>query len=57
VPISVEQVDVPGNPRLNRNSCRCADQGNVVFPSMMVPLLIVEQKYARLIDQTLIGDG
>jgi ATP-dependent Lon protease len=28
-------------------------KGNVVFPSMMVPLLIVEQKYARLIDQTL----
>ncbi len=28
-------------------------KGTVVFPAMVVPLLVTEQKYARLIDQTL----
>jgi len=30
-------------------------KGMVVFPYLIVPLIVTEQKYARLIDETLMG--
>jgi ATP-dependent Lon protease len=54
VPISVDEVETPETPAIEQEQLPLLPtKGIVVFPSMMVPLLVAEQKYARLIDQTL----
>ena len=30
-------------------------RGNVVFPSLIIPLVITDQRYAKLIDDSLMG--